>query len=302
MRTAGIITLPGYFNYGQRLQNYAVTQLLKKCGYAPESIYFDKMPKAANKKLKAFTDEHTVSRVITSNQQLNEYDKIIVGSDQVFNYRFKSFKKMNLFNRLAKIESSKLIAFCASMGFEKLPDGLSKAYAEHLLKYKAISVREQSAANIIEDITGIRPTVLLDPVFLISDWGKMASNKFKTIGGYEFSYYVMGKECIMLIDGKEHRDIMNLSVPDFLSAIKYSKSVFTNSYHGFCFSIIFDRKAYLIENRPGISTRFETILQVFNAEQTTETTWRVEKGQDRNIIQDGQKKARQFLEDALSDT
>jgi UDP-N-acetylenolpyruvoylglucosamine reductase len=154
----------------------------------------------------------------------------------------------------------------------------------------------QSMKDIVKKVN------TLDPVFLISDWGKMASNKFKTIGGYEFSYYVMGKECIMLIDGKEHRDIMNLSVPDFLSAIKYSKSVFTNSYHGFCFSIIFDRKAYLIENRPGISTRFETILQVFNAEQTTETTWRVEKGQDRNIIQDGQKKARQFLEDALSDT
>lgn len=38
MGKIGIITLNGYFNYGNRLQNFALQQVLKSFGYEVETI------------------------------------------------------------------------------------------------------------------------------------------------------------------------------------------------------------------------------------------------------------------------
>lgn len=42
----GIVTLPGNFNYGNRLQNYAVTQVYESRGFKAESLVLADRPNA----------------------------------------------------------------------------------------------------------------------------------------------------------------------------------------------------------------------------------------------------------------
>ena len=41
MKKVGIVTLQGLYNYGNRLQNYAVQEIVKKYGYEAESILLE---------------------------------------------------------------------------------------------------------------------------------------------------------------------------------------------------------------------------------------------------------------------
>lgn len=41
MQKVGIVTLVGYFNYGNRLQNYALKRSIEKIGYEVESLTFE---------------------------------------------------------------------------------------------------------------------------------------------------------------------------------------------------------------------------------------------------------------------
>lgn len=44
MKKIGIVTLVGYFNYGNRLQNYALKKVLEKIGFEVDSLTFNKTP------------------------------------------------------------------------------------------------------------------------------------------------------------------------------------------------------------------------------------------------------------------
>ncbi len=45
-RKVGIVTLYGRFNYGNRLQNYAITRIWQEFGYEPESLVLGERPNA----------------------------------------------------------------------------------------------------------------------------------------------------------------------------------------------------------------------------------------------------------------
>lgn len=54
MSKIGIITLNGYFNYGNRLQNYALQETLKSFGYDVETILVDKTRKKTNNSIESY--------------------------------------------------------------------------------------------------------------------------------------------------------------------------------------------------------------------------------------------------------
>ncbi|MER1956070.1 MAG: polysaccharide pyruvyl transferase family protein [Solibacillus sp.] len=77
MKKIGIVTLNGYFNYGNRLQNYALQETLKGMGYTVETLKYE--------------NRSTIS----------------IYSD--IKARIKSFKKNGLKNQIRKIKSKKEI-------------------------------------------------------------------------------------------------------------------------------------------------------------------------------------------------
>ncbi len=109
MKKAGIITLFGEYNFGNRLQNYAVQEVLKKKGLDVQTIKYmpkdtkppetnDTLAKERLQKFRKFNEkinfakETLYSDVETPNNFGEEYDYIILGGDQIWNHTFtKSF-------------------------------------------------------------------------------------------------------------------------------------------------------------------------------------------------------------------
>jgi len=205
-----IVTLHGEFNYGNRLQNYAVQKSFEKLGCSAETVVsVERLPFTAQIKkyvrniliflnkyifkrnsqwlreyeFKAFTRKYIPSRYIkTSDGKLpkkisDEYDYFVVGSDQVWNPTFGSYEKLydNMFLMFTKRE--KKVCFSPSIGTSVIPLEWYEKFVTGFKTFPEISVREQDGANLIYKMTGICPQVLIDPTLMLTaeEWSQIAS-------------------------------------------------------------------------------------------------------------------------------
>lgn len=98
-----------------------------------------------------------------------DYDAIIIGSDEVFNFVQKSpwgFSPQLYGN----IKNNHVSSYAACFGFTTLFDiekyGVSDTIRKALSNLRQISVRDQNSADIVERLTGIIPEIHLDPVLV----------------------------------------------------------------------------------------------------------------------------------------
>ncbi len=200
-KRVGIITINDFNNLGNRLQNYAVQEFLKKHNCDAITIknsyeynnknkflYF-KLKDLAKKILKRkkkvtgrekFFDEFN-NNIIFSSKYINpfvvdteSYDFFIVGSDQVWNPTFSRLSDVDL---LSFAEPQKRISLSASFGIDNIDNCYIKKAKRELSKFKAISVREDRGKEIVEQITGREDVeVLLDPTMFLDagEWDKVS--------------------------------------------------------------------------------------------------------------------------------
>ena len=229
----GIITLNGYTNFGNRLQNYAVVHTLQsKFDCKAEALVpinkkplynvnmgqwlkelaiktLCKFPLLSEKRYGADTirwaNFHNWNRKYVPTKffyekcsltkELNsEYDMFFVGSDQVWNYRFPDVNYNDYFLLFA--DSQKRTAICASFGVESIPPELEQCYIDGLSGFNHISVREKVGATIIKDLIGREVPVLIDPVMFLSreEWLKVAKKPRVDISKPYILKYYLGNE------------------------------------------------------------------------------------------------------------
>lgn len=214
MKTA-IVTLVGNYNYGNRLQNYAMTQILQHLGHTVETLVFPKKPDVSLRHLKykanvllgrtkdpvksmtperlnrfqAFNANIPMRKVGPNYAYLNDdYDFFAVGSDQVWNPEFLVDDEAFF---LKFCEESKRIAIAASFGVEAIPAKDRKRFMAGLCGIPHISTREESGIAIIQTLTGRRDAAcIIDPTLVLSgqDWCSVASYDLVPKGKYIFSY------------------------------------------------------------------------------------------------------------------
>lgn len=257
----------------------------------------------------------------------NRYDYFVVGSDQVWNPFFFNGTSNTELNFLTFATKHKRIAFSASFGIDYIPDNYSKRFAKWLAEMEHISVREDSAYNIIRNISGKDSIVLVDPTLLLTqkEWlniSKPIKHEIKNeylltyIIGNEAEYYrnivkkyaiKNGLTLINLFDILDERYTIDPS--EFISYIYNAKMIFTNSYHGTIFSIIFERP-FIVFERTGSSasmnTRIQTLLKKFNFKERIRKDledindlYRMDFSHSYPIIENERKKALEFLMDSL---
>ena len=229
MKKVGIITLNDNNNYGNRLQNYAVQELLSEKGFQVETIKNRVDMKSKNiwktkgkigkilKKIKNKLDQNIYKNnikirkenfdefnkkymintdfCISANnikENLNEqYDYFIVGSDQVWNPNLKRLTNMEL---LSFAEPKKRVAFSASFAVNEINKEKKELLKKYLNDFKAISVREQKGKEIIEGVLERKDTeVLVDPTMLLDStkWEKISKKpkNFKN-NRYVLNYFL----------------------------------------------------------------------------------------------------------------
>lgn len=314
----GIVTIQDDDNYGNRLQNFACFKMFSHYEVICENIcirvetnkvklYLKKILskrlirviKAIIKKenirvqysrldlFEEFTEKMTRKQFLIDfmdesykDKYFSNYKYCFVGSDQVWNPDFagQDYYFLNF------VEPHKRIAFAASIGYTELPDDVLKRYTEHWKQMRYISVREESAADIIEQATGKRPDVFLDPTLLLTreEWDEVAKQPKCDIPPKYILCLFLGKMPEYIKDAYEKAYDMELVIlndkafPDyyvqgpseFVWLVQNAELILTDSFHCSVFSIIYHKQFWVFERDDielkNMFTRMETLLKRFD--------------------------------------
>ena len=328
----GIITITGGTNYGNKLQNYAVVKTFEKLGHNAETIRnitnsFDSRSlkyrvKCTVKKIigKGYEpiDRRRARFNLFSKNELNEsrfiisgnrdnlerldsfYDSFFSGSDQVWNPNYEYNTDIEY---LAFAEKKKRNSFAVSFGVEFLNNSQSERIKRLLSDMNAISVREERAAEIVEELIGMRPFVSIDPTMMLdtNDWDRIKKRpQWKNDKPYILTYFLGNiddekKKIIDSISTKKGLDVVYLSGEnrnketndevfctdpgEFVWLIDNSSLVLTDSFHATVFSILY-KKPFRTFGRGDekktnnkSASRIETLLGLFDLKSHYENNY-----------------------------
>lgn len=296
MSKTAIITINDNNNYGNRLQNYALQQVIsKKSNYVKTLIVNENENMRIKRLFKIILNyRHQIKKefrlrnfkkfnkfLLKESREIYNYDNYVVGSDQVWNTTFNSFSEK--YNLLEFVDSNSRISYAASFGTDSLDKQYHELFKRELSKFKYISVREDKGKEIINKL-GLKKDieVLIDPTMLLNsfEWESiMKKPKNKVPKKYILNYFLgelsnEKKEAIEKVAKEENCEIINiLDVKDkfytcgpseFLFLEKNAFLVCTDSFHSSVFSIIFDVPFVIFdrqsENMKNMSSRIDTLL------------------------------------------
>ncbi|SHJ28860.1 polysaccharide pyruvyl transferase family protein [Pseudobutyrivibrio xylanivorans] len=298
-------------NYGNRLQNLALTRVLEQLGCNVKTLPVQKLYKlkkmvkivlnpilGKGNEWEKFETLIHYDRCIASEINTDKIDYFVAGSDQVWNPHFVFLSKRE-FLYFAKPEQR--VSYAGSFGVTEYPEDKKKEYGEELKKFKAISVREKSAIDLVKEMSGRDAQFVLDPTLLLSadDWNREIKNKDQEGKPYVAVYFLgdMKNECVTKVldeckkKGMGVKNILEMNKAndggvgpfDFVSIIKNADYVLTDSFHATVFSLIYHRD-FVVVNRSkdkwtgNMSTRLVSLLDMIGMqERFVATTDELEK-------------------------
>lgn len=229
---------------------------------------------------------------------LNNFGAYIVGSDQVWREEYAEIPS-NLFNYVTSTDP-KLISYAASFGrddFSLSELKVLQKYSSLASRFRAVSVREKSGVAICEKVWGQKAVHVIDPTLLLEpeDYRAIVAtspppNNFDGPGVFE---YVLDKtdrtaaysNQIMSLLGldssalvkyatdedhdKSHQQKRAIRVPsveEWINNIDKASFVVTDSFHGCCFAILFNKPFIALGNPERGQARFTSLLSIFGLE------------------------------------
>lgn len=216
-KRALIVTIWGIGNYGNRLQNYAVAQIIRSKGIAPitlESKTEDESKRVLlikdlvrtllflcsngkkraievrKKRFREFNRKYIPSSDCEASILLQQSDYIFIGSDQIWNANYVELDGLN-YGKMANKE--KIICISPSFGVSAFDDKTEKQIAGYLEGIEHICIREKSGAELIKRLTGRNVPIFLDPTLMISDkdWEKIEKRPKKVpLKKYLLKYFL----------------------------------------------------------------------------------------------------------------
>lgn len=223
-------------------------------------------------------------------------EMFLLGSDQVLRACF--VRESNFLNCFYWVDSTKYkAAYAASFGSDTYEDEKSRTKIGFFLhRFQRISVREKSGVNLLKRQFGLDGDWVLDPTFLcdIDHYKRMAQKgcsrlpKEKYVAAYLLDMKDFGECAIKAAETKcsvaEHMAILEsqllkedgysgsmntmprAKLEEWLALIQNSEFVITDSFHGLCFSLIFEKNFFVIFDKECWrgNTRFESLLSLLH--------------------------------------
>lgn len=278
-------------NRGAVLTNYALNEMVNELGYNAYTINyitpFERGNFFSRGYVKSFTDKYIKrTRWIEHRhelQQLNaDIGTFICGSDQIFNYSPCKSHSYLYYMDWVDAKKNKLISYAASFAINQFKATESQTnFVKHLLKrFDFHSIREQTGVDIMKNTFGLDSTLILDPVFCIDKQKYIDianTSTIKTDEDFIVYYYTVPNRCEnekLLKHFKDKTGIKkainlfdwNMPMEDWLWYFINAKFVLTNSFHGACFSLIFNKAwaAFVLDGQT--DSRFDTIAQLSHQE------------------------------------
>ena len=351
----GILTFHSVSNYGAVLQAYALSKTILDKGYNCEII--DYQNNEIKKEYKIFSKNkinlkhpklminnilmipHIKQRnkifsqfrknyLHISEKQYNEltfpdkdeYEAIIAGSDQIWNFRCNGNDTHYLLDFVDKKEC-KCYSYAASLGAKTLSEEEKKVYKNLLEDFEEISVREHSSALMLEEILHKKIRTSVDPTLLLTknDWAKL---KTDTLEKNYVLVFLMSHSDKILSDAyrfaqkrkkkliyinmykahqpKEYNSVYSATPKEWLGLIANADYIITNSFHGTVFSIIFERQFTVLPiNDKGKNERLIQLLEITGLQQKLQNYSIDFKEEDINYIEVNEKIKEERKKDLL---
>ena len=215
--------------------------------------------------------------------ELNDsFDCFISGSDQVWNCA-KGINNI-LFLNFAGNDKMK-VSYAASIGIQDIPEQYRESFIQSISRYDYISVREKRAKEIVETLTNMKCTQVLDPVFLreADEWRMLAGNRIvddKYIFVYATEVSEELVECVQQCEKLTGYKVISVhkllhyptiefkSGPiEFLNYVNNAEYVITSSFHCAAFSMIFLKNLTAIpHSKTGV--RVSGLLETLGAQKS----------------------------------
>ncbi|WP_408071410.1 polysaccharide pyruvyl transferase family protein [Butyrivibrio sp. JL13D10] len=216
MKKVAILTITNSgMNFGNRLQNYALQEAIKKCGAEVKTIRSAKSVRGSlflstirrmiktvvrNSKRRriyskfenSYIDYDSKIRYENINEEdfADKYDCFIAGSDQVWNPYFH-FNSDFEFATFAPKE--KRFSYAASIGVSNIDEAHLDRFTSNLKGMREISVREEDSVELVKKLTGITPQRHIDPTMLLEpeDYYLLEEKpEYEMPDKYLFMYYL----------------------------------------------------------------------------------------------------------------
>lgn len=319
------ITCHDVYNYGASLQAYALMFYLQQLGHEVEIIdykpdylsnhyklrianpIYDKpvikqlyllaklIPYLRSLKRKKLFDtfKHDCLKITpiryTSNDELKanlpEADLYIAGSDQIWNTLLKNGKDPAFYLDFApkpKIKAS----YAASMATSEIAQGFEDFVRSKVRKLDYISVRERSAAKILNNLGITDVHVVCDPVFLLTlkQWEQFIDvhNPIYTrpyVLVYDFDHSESIYDITRFLAHSENLKIVPIGITkfgkladqsrrigpvEFLNLIYHARYVISNSFHATAFALLFQKEFYVVRRKESLNERMIDLLADLN--------------------------------------
>ena len=308
------ITCQNADNHGARLQCYALVKHLQKQGHSVSVIdyrpYYMRGPRlwywagtSIREWAKLFLQFHVrirkvwrhqcfdnfskkyipLTRIYHSIEELREdppgADIYIAGSDQIWNTTFPNGTDPGYYLDFGPKEVQRE-SFAASFATSEIVPSAREFVKENLKRFDKITVREQSALKILEDL-GCHGTLQEDPVFLLSaeEWNEIADGTGegeKYVLVYDFyadqkireEAQLLAKEKALKIYAicphelrYADKNFVYAGPETFVSLIKNASYVVSNSFHGTVFAMIYHVPFKVVDRPDGLNVRMHDLLE-----------------------------------------
>ena len=352
----GILTQPLQNNYGGILQAYALNEVLHSLGHeviiinrqskkvstfrkfgsvlkriligrtiAPTFLMNESFKEEISRETRRFREKYipNLSQLITDNEDMHNlsnmgFDAYVVGSDQCWRPRYSPNIRNYFLDFAINDNRVKRIAYAASFGVShwEFTNEDTAACSELLNKFNAISVREDSAIDLIKKKLGRDDAIhVLDPTMLLNKehYNDLVESENAPASPGNLNVYVLDKtsekdKLVRQIEEKlqlkafevlplkrlneekvtkgNKEDFVYPNPAAWIRGFQDAKFVVTDSFHGTVFSILHNVSFIVIGNSERGLSRFQSLLKLFGLEDrliTDVDTTKIEYFTDKKI-------------------
>jgi hypothetical protein len=276
----GVLTFHKCINYGSYWQARCLVEWLRACGRDAELLDHDspsvrraeakcalqpELPERTPRhqlpqyraKARKFID--AIARLPLSRrfplhepEAAGEYDAIVVGSDEVWNFRHPWYGSEPIFFGDG-LRADRLVSYAGSFGNHSAWDGMAPDWAEKLQRFSALSVRDENGWHLIRGGTGHEAEMVLDPCLAFPEPARvrgMANLPVAIVYGHGFPAWLAERvrrwadqRRIRLVSiGYSNRwaDEQRISAgpAEFAELMAGARAVITNFFHGCVFALL----------------------------------------------------------------
>lgn len=240
---------------------------------------FDDLDKKRAANFDRFSNKYFSLYPFSEDSDFSEFDCILLGSDQIWSQEHTN----NRFDGPYYGDGFKcrVFSYAASNRTTSLNDFEKETYTSKLKQLSHIGVREQILKDLLQPLTEKKIVLTVDPtilagqeVFCPIQLNRQIEGKYVLL--YQIPYYPeifkmakkyadsINAKLISLVDrpNPRYRKCADLTAgpEEFLSYFKYAECVFTTSFHGTAFSIIYNKDFYSIKQNTSADIRIDSIL------------------------------------------